>query len=107
MNTNIINPVSTQVSDIWDLGGGREMSSLLSTCLNSDTLASTTLVIVLDLSNPLTCADSLLFWLEQVHAVVEDCMAKLSCSKDKQDKDTFDLLTNTYIESPTQENSVS
>ena len=62
-----MNSVSTQVSDIWDLGGGREMSPLLSSCLNEDNLAYTTVIIVLDLSSPLTCAESLLFWLSEIH----------------------------------------
>ena len=92
----VVNSISTQVSEIWDLGGGREMSPLLSSCLNCDTLSFTSLVIVLDLSNPLTCADSLLFWLKEVLKITNSSMSKLSYSKENDAKESFHLLTTTF-----------
>jgi len=92
----LVSSTLAQVSDIWDLGGGREMSPLLSSCLTKDNLVSATLVIVLDLSNPLTCADSLLFWLTEINKISNVCMSKLSCSKEKQEKELFNILTTTY-----------
>jgi hypothetical protein len=51
--------------NIYELGGGRTLSSLLQAPINAFTVASGTLVvcIVLDLANPGASIENLLFWL--------------------------------------------
>ena len=54
-----------QKISIYELGGGRTLSSLLQAPLNPYTLANGSLVIciVVDLANPGASIDTLLFWL--------------------------------------------
>jgi GTPase SAR1 family protein len=54
-----------QKLNIYELGGGRTLSSLLQAPINAYSLASGTLVvcIVIDLANPGASVDTLLFWL--------------------------------------------
>jgi GTPase SAR1 family protein len=54
-----------QKLNIYELGGGRTLSSLLQAPINAYSLASGTLVvcIVIDLANPGVSVDTLLFWL--------------------------------------------
>jgi dynein light intermediate chain 2 len=67
-----------QKVNIYELGGGRVLSSLLSAPLNQHSLLNTSVCIVLDLSLPGNTVDSLLFWL--------------SCIREHLQKITDDIL---------------
>lgn len=59
----------------YELGGGRTLSSLLQAPLASTNLSSfASICIVLDLSKPGNCVESLLFWLSEVR---KNCNASL------------------------------
>ena len=78
-----------QKLNLYELGGGRTLASLLQAPLNSYAVASGNLVvcIVIDLANPGASVDNLLFWLatvrEQVGKAVQE-MAKLSSQVQQQ-----------------------
>ena len=69
--------------NIYELGGGRTLSSLLQAPLNSYALASGDIIvcIVIDLANPGASVDTLLFWLatirEQLTKSTQDIQSKL------------------------------
>ena len=65
-----------QKVNIYELGGGRILSSLLSAPLNPSSLAQTSICICVDLSLPGNTIDSILYWItvirEQLHKVFEE-----------------------------------
>ena len=52
--------------NVYELGGGRTLSHMLSTALNERSIASTTVCITIDLSKPGNSIDSALFWLNAI-----------------------------------------
>ena len=57
-----------QKLNIYELGGGRTLSSLLQAPLNSYALANGNMIvcIVIDLANPGASVDTLLFWIATI-----------------------------------------
>mmetsp|Transcript_25933 Transcript_25933/g.35308 ORF Transcript_25933/g.35308 Transcript_25933/m.35308 type:complete len:87 (-) Transcript_25933:763-1023(-) len=55
-----------QKVNTYELGGGRIQASLLAATLTTHNIENTTICIVVDLSRPGNCIDSLLFWLNAV-----------------------------------------
>jgi len=52
--------------NVYELGGGRINSSMLSTCLTEESILNTTVCICVDLSKPGNSVDSVLFWLNVI-----------------------------------------
>lgn len=52
--------------NIYELGGGRTLSNMLSAILNERSIQNSTVCIVVDLSKPANSVDSVLFWLNAV-----------------------------------------
>lgn len=73
-----------QKLNIYELGGGRTLASLLQAPLNSYALASGNLIIciVIDLANPGASVDTLLFWIatirEQLSKASQEIQTKLT-----------------------------
>jgi hypothetical protein len=69
-----------QKLNIYELGGGRTLSSLLQAPINAYTVANGTLVvcIVLDLANPGASIDNLQFWLSTLREQVDKCTLEIS-----------------------------
>jgi hypothetical protein len=60
----------------YELGGGRVLSNLLQAALrNIDQVGS--VCIVIDLSKPGNCVDSLLFWLKQVKGYCDNALREM------------------------------
>lgn len=68
-----------QKLNIYELGGGRTLSSLLAAPINAYTVANGTLVvcIILDLSNPGASVETLLFWLATLREQVQKSVAEI------------------------------
>jgi GTPase SAR1 family protein len=72
-----------QKLNIYELGGGRTLASLLQAPLNSYALASGNMIvcIVIDLANPGASVDTLLFWIatirEQLTKAASEIQSKL------------------------------
>jgi len=73
-----------QKLNIYELGGGRTLASLLQAPLNSHALASGNMIvcIVIDLANPGASVDNLLFWIatvrEQLSKAAQEIQTKLT-----------------------------
>ena len=69
-----------QKLNIYELGGGRTLSSLLTAPINAYSVANGTLVIciVLDLANPGASIDNLLFWLSAVRELVDKATQEIT-----------------------------
>lgn len=52
--------------NVYELGGGRILSHMLSAALTERSIANTTVCIAVDLSRPGSSIDSILFWLNAV-----------------------------------------
>ena len=63
--------------NVYEMGGGRTLSSLLSTCLSEENILNTTVCICVDLSKPGNCVDSVLFWLNVVREQIQVIADKL------------------------------
>jgi GTPase SAR1 family protein len=65
-----------QKFNIYELGGGRILSSLLQAPLNIYSLATTSVCICVDLSMPGNSIDSVLYWItairEHLHRLIEE-----------------------------------
>ena len=60
----------------YELGGGRVLASMLGATLrNVDDIGS--ICIVLDLSKPGNCVESLLFWIKAVRAYADNALKEL------------------------------
>lgn len=53
-------------TNVYELGGGRNFSNLLEAVLTSGSIASTTVCIVIDLSNPYNAIETAVYWLEAI-----------------------------------------
>ena len=51
---------------MFELGGGRSLSDMLSVCLTPRSISSTVVCITVDLTRPGNAVDSVLFWLNVV-----------------------------------------
>ena len=66
----------------YELGGGRVLSNLLQAPLSSANLSSLASVcIVLDLSKPGNCIESMLFWIAEVKKYSDAGMQEMKASK--------------------------
>ena len=65
------------VANIWELGGGSQLSELLKVVLLPDRLTSCVLAITLDLSQPGEALSTLTFWLDEVRKQAEACAVQL------------------------------
>ena len=65
------------VANIWELGGGSQLSELLKVVLLPERLTSCVVAITLDLSNPGDALSTLTFWLDEVRKQVETCAMQL------------------------------
>jgi hypothetical protein len=52
--------------NVYELGGGRVLSNLLSTVFVGNSIDSITIVLTLDLSKPGNSIENLLFWLQTI-----------------------------------------
>lgn len=52
--------------NVYELGGGRVLSNLLSTVFVGNSIDSITIVLALDLSKPGNSIENLLFWLQTI-----------------------------------------
>ena len=52
--------------NVFELGGGRLISSMLSACLTEENILDATVCICVDLSKPGNSVDSVLFWLNAI-----------------------------------------
>lgn len=52
--------------NVYELGGGRVLSNLLSTVFLGNSIDSITIVLALDLSKPGNSIENLLFWLHTI-----------------------------------------
>lgn len=57
---------SKEIIHFYELAGGKFVKDLASVPLNCHTIANVTYVITLDLANPDTVLDSLIFWVENI-----------------------------------------
>jgi dynein light intermediate chain 2 len=64
------------VGHIYELGGGRLLSSLTGVVINPESLPGLAVIISLDLSTPHKVLDSLLFWLQGVKEEVRRAFAQ-------------------------------
>ena len=76
--------VSDNVAHIYELGGGRLLSNLISFPINTETISNLVVVIALDLSIPYKVLDSLLYWLNVVNSRVRDIREQSSPVKNKK-----------------------
>jgi dynein light intermediate chain 2 len=58
------------VANIWELGGGKQLSRLLEVVLLKDRIRSCVVVITLDMSAPADALETLRFWLHEVRRQV-------------------------------------
>lgn len=77
-----------QKVNIYELGGGRILANLLSAALTPFSISNTVVCISLDLSNPGSSIDSLLFWL----SVVREHSAKAIEELQKTTPSQFDYM---------------
>jgi len=66
--------------NVYEMGGGRILSSMLSTCLTEESILDTTVCICVDLSKPGNCVDSVLFWLNVIREQIQVIADKLQKS---------------------------
>jgi hypothetical protein len=59
-----------QKMNIYELGGGRTLSSLLQAPLSPHALPNLIVCVVIDLANPGASIDNLMFWLAAVREIV-------------------------------------
>jgi len=50
----------------YELGGGRNISSMISSCISTESLQDTCMCVCVDLSKAGNCVDSALYWLRAV-----------------------------------------
>lgn len=81
-----------QKLNIYELGGGRTLASLLHAPINAFTLAGGTLVacIVLDLANPGSSVENLLFWLGALREVTAKATQEITQKMPHIAQQTFD-----------------
>ena len=65
------------VANIWELGGGSQLSELLKVVLLPDRLPTSVVAITLDLSSPGEALSTLIFWLDEVRKQAEACAVQL------------------------------
>lgn len=65
-----------QLTHYWELGGGRRMDKLLEIAVTSQSVDRSLAVVVLDLSQPHTVAESLAYWVKRVRAHAASCLNK-------------------------------
>ena len=69
-------PNKKEISNLFELGGGRLLANLVAAPINKDTVLSAVAVIVLDLTTPGLVLDSLQFWLNVVREYVDKAVAE-------------------------------
>ena len=74
--------------NVYELGGGRIISNMLSTCLTEESILDTTVCICVDLSKPGNSVDSVLFWLNVIREQIQVIAEKLQ----KSNPEKFALL---------------
>eukprot|EP00741_Cyanophora_paradoxa_P011177 tig00020554_g10797.t1 len=74
-NTNL-----KQVAHIWELGGGLLLEKLSATTVNPENLPNLVVAIVLDLNEPGSVMDTLVFWLQKIRGLVNEAVKKLQDS---------------------------
>jgi len=70
-----------EVVHVWELGGGVKSNELLDTTFDSEKLERTSLVVVIDTSNPGRSFFVLRRWMEILQSRVEKCELKLRADK--------------------------
>lgn len=65
------------VANIWELGGGTQLSQLLKVVLLPERLASSVVAITLDLSIPGEALQTLQFWMDELRKQVDACLLQL------------------------------
>jgi len=68
---------ASTVCNIWELGGGTQLSELIKVVLLPDRMHACVVAITLDLGAPGEALPTLQFWLEHVRKHVEQCMLQL------------------------------
>merc|ERR1712203_801554 len=63
---------------LWEVGGGRSFSVHIDICITPAILASTMVVLVLDLSRLSRLVNNFLFWLKLLKSRIKSCLAKVS-----------------------------
>ena len=72
------------IAHIWELGGGKKLSDLVSVPLDPQRLSSFVGVIVLDLSVPSSVLQTALWWVELIRTRVRDSLEKLRLTRPGQ-----------------------
>jgi dynein light intermediate chain 2, cytosolic len=65
------------IAHIWELGGGKKLSDLVSVPIDPERLSSLVGIIVLDLSIPSKALQSALWWVDLIQTRVRTCLDKL------------------------------
>lgn len=63
-----------QVSHIWELGGGEDQANLMDAVITPENLRNFVCVICVDLSQPSSVLDTLVFWMDRVRTRVDNCL---------------------------------
>eukprot|EP00002_Diphylleia_rotans_P022269 TRINITY_DN4361_c0_g1_i3.p1 TRINITY_DN4361_c0_g1~~TRINITY_DN4361_c0_g1_i3.p1 ORF type:complete len:344 (+),score=67.93 TRINITY_DN4361_c0_g1_i3:55-1086(+) len=71
------NDASKEVAHIWELGGGLKMSKLVETVITPRTVASTVILLAVDLSKPSLAFETVSSWIEIVRARILVCLKEL------------------------------
>jgi len=70
-----------QVAHIWELGGGEDQASLMDAVITPENLRNFVCIVCVDLSQPSTVLDSLVFWLDRVRKRIDNCLRVMSEKK--------------------------
>ena len=65
-------------TNVYELGGGRNFANLLEAVLKSSSIASTTVCIVLDLSNPYNAVETAIYWIEAIRNHSKQALEELA-----------------------------
>ena len=63
-----------QVAHIWELGGGEDQANLMDAVITPENLRNFVCVICVDLSQPSSVLDTLVFWMDRVRTRVDNCL---------------------------------
>jgi len=72
------------IAHIWELGGGKKLSDLVSVPIDPQRLLSLVGVIVLDLSIPSKVLSTALWWVDLIRTRVRECLEKLRSTRPGQ-----------------------
>ena len=70
-----------QVAHIWELGGGEDQANLMDAVITPENLRNFVCVVCVDLSQPSTVLDTLVFWMDRVRTRIDNCLRVMSDKK--------------------------